>query len=33
MAKMELSLPEIPVKEQQCFRPEEMLQILNAGCG
>jgi integrase len=28
-----LSLPEIPVKEQRCFSPDEMLQIVNAATG
>jgi integrase len=28
-----LSLPEIPVKEQRCFSPKEMLQIINASTG
>jgi integrase len=28
-----LSLPEIPMKEQRCFSPEEMRQIVNAATG
>src|SRR5207249_11095178 len=28
-----LSLPEVPVKEQRCFSPKEMLQIINATSG
>src|SRR5439155_12299854 len=28
-----LSLPEIPVKEQRCFSPQEMLQIIKATSG
>jgi integrase len=28
-----LSLPEIPEKEQRCFSPDEMLQIINAASG
>jgi integrase len=28
-----LSLPEIPIKEQRCFSPNEMLQVVNAATG
>jgi integrase len=31
--KWKLSLPEIPVKEQRCFSPDEMLRIINTATG
>ena len=31
--ELSLSLPEIPLKEQRCFSPDEMLRIVNAATG